>query len=396
MKKLFLLLCIGAAFLSASDGLAAYINWTNWTSANTGPAGSVTGTISLNNGTIIEVRYSGDVTFAQLGSGTNYWIEKTPPPYTGNTIVDNSPTASEVIALSRSSITNTLTFTPAVTDPIIAIVSLGRPTIEVSYSFNTSFTLLSEGEGYWGKDADGVQIEGNTLKGEEFHGVIQFIGTISSISWVSSPVEYWHGFTVGVAKTAPPVAICQDVIVSTDPNTCSAKASVDGGSFDPDGGEITLEQTPPGPYDLGDTDVTLTVTDDSGASGTCDATVTVIDEEDPIIFSVTASPNKLWPPNHKMVPVTVAVNAMDNCDSACQILSVQSNETFNGIGDGNTAPDWLVTSALTVYLRAERSGGSTSRIYTITVDCADNIGNSATETVEVTVPHDKGKKNNKK
>ena len=197
-------------------------------------------------------------------------------------------------------------------------------------------------------------------------------------------------------QNTPPVAICQDVTVSTEAGLCTANASIDDGSFDPDGDEITLEQAPPGPYDLGDTDVTLTVTDDKDASDTCDATVTVVDEEAPVISSVSANPNKLWPPNHKMVPVTVAVDATDNCDSVCQIISVTSNEPVNGLGDGNTAPDWVITGDLTVKLRAERSGKGNGRIYTITVECADSSGNNSTDTAKVTVPHDKGKKNNQK
>jgi hypothetical protein len=191
-----------------------------------------------------------------------------------------------------------------------------------------------------------------------------------------------------------PVAVCDDVIVLTDPGLCTADASVDDGSFDPDGDPITLDQTPSGPYDLGDTDVTLTVTDEEGLSDECAATVTVVDEQDPVISSLSASPNKLWPPNHKFVPVTVAVDASDNCDFACQIISVASNEPVNGLGDGNTAPDWTITGDLTVKLRAERSGKGNGRVYTITVECADSSENSSTDTVTVTVPHDKGKKKN--
>ena len=195
-----------------------------------------------------------------------------------------------------------------------------------------------------------------------------------------------------VVTNQPPVAQCKDVTIPTGPSTCvAATASVDNGSSDSDEDLITLDQSPPGPYSLGDTDVTLTVTDDKGATDTCDATVTVVDEEKPVITSVSANPNKLWPPNHKMVTVNVAVDATDNCDSACQVISVESNEPVNGLGNGNTSPDWLITGDLTVKLRAERSGGGTSRIYTITVECIDNSGNSANETVEVTVPHDNGK-----
>ena len=189
----------------------------------------------------------------------------------------------------------------------------------------------------------------------------------------------------------PPVAICQDVSVLTEPGVCSADASVDDGSFDPDEGEITLGQIPFGPYGLGDTDVTLTVTDDKGASESCGATVTVVDQEAPVISLVSAYPNVLWPPNHKMVPVVLEGDATDNCESACQIISVSSNESV-----GKTSPDWIITGDLTVKLRAERFGKGHGREYSITVECTDKSGNSSTATEKVIVPHDKGKKKNKK
>ena len=65
-----------------------------------------------------------------------------------------------------------------------------------------------------------------------------------------------------------------------------------------------------------------------------------------------------------------------SCDPTpiCRIVSVASNEPVNGAGDGNTAPDWEITGALTVNLRAERSGQGVGRLYTITVRCVDLLG----------------------
>jgi hypothetical protein len=81
----------------------------------------------------------------------------------------------------------------------------------------------------------------------------------------------------------PPVAKCKNVTVSAGAN-CTAMASIDNGSYDPDSGDtITLAQTPPGPYSLGDTVVTLTVTDNHGASSTSTSTVTVKDTTKPVI-----------------------------------------------------------------------------------------------------------------
>jgi hypothetical protein len=62
-----------------------------------------------------------------------------------------------------------------------------------------------------------------------------------------------------------------------------APEDVDNGSYDPDGDPITLSLSPAGSYPLGDTPVTLTVTDDSGEVGTCTATITVVDTTPPEI-----------------------------------------------------------------------------------------------------------------
>ena len=192
----------------------------------------------------------------------------------------------------------------------------------------------------------------------------------------------------------PPVALCQDRNVSAN-GSCQANASVNNGAYDPDGDPITLTQEPSGPYGLGSTGVTLTATDSNGASASCSATVTVVDTTPPTITSVTVSPNTLWPPNHKMVPMKVTATTSDNCTVApvCKIVAVTSNEPVNGTGDGDTAPDWEITGNLTVNLRAERSGGGSGRVYSITTQCADAAGNSSTpQSVTITVPHDQGKK----
>jgi hypothetical protein len=95
-----------------------------------------------------------------------------------------------------------------------------------------------------------------------------------------------------------------------------------------------------------------------------------------------------------MVNVTVSYDVTDNCalpPDSCT-LSVTSNEPVNGKGDGDTAPDWIVLDDHHVLLRAERAGNGNGRIYTITITCTDSGGNSSTEEVEVTVPHDRGRR----
>ncbi len=191
-----------------------------------------------------------------------------------------------------------------------------------------------------------------------------------------------------------PVARCKDVTVSADEDGQGhvTAEEVDNGSYDPDGDTITLSLNPAGPYPLGDTTVTLTVTDDKGLCDQCTAIVTVVDETPPVIYDIIAYPYVLWPPNHKMVEVTVEVDAEDNCDPdpLCIIVEVTCNEPINGPGDGNTEPDWEIVGDLNVLLRAERSGSGSGRIYEILVVCIDASENATPGTVYVTVPHDQG------
>lgn len=131
----------------------------------------------------------------------------------------------------------------------------------------------------------------------------------------------------------------------------------------------------------------------SASDARFDVSTCAADVTPPVIQSVTASPNTLWPPNHKLVPVTVTTVATDNCTSApaCAISSISSNEPVNGKGDGNTAPDYFITGANTALLRAERAGPGSGRVYTVGVTCADAAGNRSTSYTTVTVPHDQGK-----
>jgi hypothetical protein len=100
-----------------------------------------------------------------------------------------------------------------------------------------------------------------------------------------SGIPFLPSFTKGtitVEANSPPVAVCQNVTVPAGPG-CEAMASVDNGSFDPDGGSVTITQDPPGPYPLGQTIVTLIVADENCTADTCQAVVTVEDTTPPVV-----------------------------------------------------------------------------------------------------------------
>lgn len=98
-----------------------------------------------------------------------------------------------------------------------------------------------------------------------------------------------------------------------------------------------------------------------------------------------ANPSSLWPPNHKMVNVTVNYTAADSCGAVAPVscsLSISSNE--------GSSLDWSVVDAHHVQLRAEREGNGDGRTYTVTITCTDTAGSSSNAAVTVTVAHDQG------
>jgi rhamnogalacturonan endolyase len=147
-------------------------------------------------------------------------------------------------------------------------------------------------------------------------------------------------------------------------------------------------------FALGTTTVVVTATDAAGNTATGSFTVTVVDTTGPVFQSLTASPNTLLVPNHKMVPVTLTAQVADAVDAALDthIIGVTSNEPVEGSGDGSTSPDWEVTGNLTLNLRAEREGDGQGRVYTITVESRDDSGNSNVQTVTVSVPKSQSQK----
>ncbi len=154
---------------------------------------------------------------------------------------------------------------------------------------------------------------------------------------------------------------------------------------------ITQSVAPGTPLPLGITPVTINVTDAAGNRSSCVTNVSVGGAAALSITSASANPNVLWPPNHKMVDVAVTVSTAGACGGAatCRITGVSSNEPSEGAGVGNLAPDWEIVAPLLLKLRAERAGSDGERVYTITITCVDDSGNSSTKDVLVTVPHDR-------
>jgi hypothetical protein len=148
----------------------------------------------------------------------------------------------------------------------------------------------------------------------------------------------------------------------------------------------------PAVFVLGTTSVTFAATDASGNASMCQAPVTVVDTT-PATISVRLSRSTLWPPNHKLVPVSASLTVGDACGStAVELVSITSSEPDDGGGDGHTSNDIqgaeFGTADVTFLLRAERSGSSPEgRVYTVVYRVTDGSGNVSLATAIVRVPH---------
>jgi FG-GAP repeat len=222
----------------------------------------------------------------------------------------------------------------------------------------------------------------------------------------SAGVGSGAAFLVLLTANRPPDADAgPDQSVECTDHTATSIVLDGSGSTDPDGDALSYEwrdgtnavvattAVVTVSVPLGSEVFTLTVADGKGELDSDTVTVTVQDTTAPSL-SVSLSPSVLWPPNHKLAPVAAQVTVTDACDPAPQVVlvSITSNESDNGLGDGETVDDVqdasLGTDDRAFQLRAERGGTGFDRVYTVTYRATDHSGNVATASAQVRVPHD--------
>jgi outer membrane protein assembly factor BamB len=141
--------------------------------------------------------------------------------------------------------------------------------------------------------------------------------------------------------------------------------------------------------------LTLRINDGVNPAVSSNIVINIIDGMAPTLQPISSA-NILWPPNHQMVDIRIDVNAADNSGLPVAITAeVASNELIEGLGDGDTAPDWTepwvdqAAGIISLQLRAERGGSGSGRVYFVTITATDPSGNSSQAIVEIIVPHDK-------
>jgi len=167
--------------------------------------------------------------------------------------------------------------------------------------------------------------------------------------------------TVTVVDNQNPVAVCQNITVQLDGtgNAAITAAQVDGGSSDNCGFTLGVSRSAFTCADVGGNTVTLTVTDSSGNSDTCTATVTVEDVEDPVAVCQNIAVQLDGTGNIAITAAQVDGGSSDNCGFTLGVSP--SAFTCDDVGDN--------TVTLTV---TDSSGNVDTCAATVTVEDVEN------------------------
>lgn len=248
--------------------------------------------------------------------------------------------------------------------------------------------------------ASGFSIDG---KGYIGAGKILYVTSYGYVSYTAT-LDFWE---YEPADTTPDQFIFNyetdvelNTVITSNTITVSginapAPIRVEGGTYAINGGlytsetgkvnngdTVTVQQTSSGNY--------LTTTEATLSIGEVSDTFSVITKEESIItLNPVADKTILWPPNNKMVPVTIQANAHDSSGKPVVLTAtVSCNEPARLGRDWTTPVINQKTGVIFLALRAIRLGNVAGRIYTITITATGTDGNSAAKTVTVTVPHD--------
>ncbi|MEO1029819.1 MAG: HYR domain-containing protein [Bacteroidota bacterium] len=187
-----------------------------------------------------------------------------------------------------------------------------------------------------------------------------FTGFCTGNCGIVNPITFITGGTVQI--NTPPTAVCTDISVNLDSagNATITPDMVDGGSTDDNVGfTLSLDKSNFTCADVGANTVTLTVTDTGGATDSCTANVTVVDNTPPILV---ISPPAITVNNEPglcgaNITVPPPVSVSDNCSYT---LTNDFNGTTDASGyyEGTTIVRWRAT---------DPSGNTTTRVVFITV-----------------------------
>lgn len=192
MKKSILASLLMMAFVNVANAALPTVSWTDWT-------GNATGTFIQNSSTV-NVTYTGQWNW--IDTDANIFNQVSTSFTSAN--VTNTPGGHNTIAMvGGQDGVNTISFSQAVINPVIALWSVGQWGVPVSFNFLNSptFSVTSQGAGHWGGGS--LVQSGYSVTGFEGNGLLEFKGSYNSISFTTPNYENYYGITVGAFTTAP-------------------------------------------------------------------------------------------------------------------------------------------------------------------------------------------------
>lgn len=202
---------------------------------------------------------------------------------------------------------------------------------------------------------------------------------------------------IGLDLEVPCVLTCpENIEVNSSPGMCGANVNFAAATTG-NCGTVSYDKQPGSFFPVGTTTVNVNTT----SGQTCSLTVTVKDNQPPVINTVSDPVALLWPPNHKYQTLEMAgyiTSVTDNCGNNIlpenvTITKVTSDEPENmpGDADGNTIKDIrIAANCKSVSLRRERNEFGNGRVYTIHLAVSDAAGNIGNAVIKVYVPANQG------
>jgi len=182
--------------LLAGSAAQAHVVWTQWATNFAGSAGSV------------GVTYTGEASGLIFPGGGSFQGYIPNSSFTGGPVTNVPTDANGAIKLlgggGDDAVTDTVTFSQALLNPVFLIWSLGQGGLPTSFVFQGSPSISVVAGGPTSQYGGGpLQLISPTAVGVEGNGVLQFHGSVTSIAWTNPSREDYYAFTVGNVVPEP-------------------------------------------------------------------------------------------------------------------------------------------------------------------------------------------------
>jgi YVTN family beta-propeller protein len=336
------------------------------------PDGAAAYVTNFNSNSISVIDTAGQAVISTFSAGSRPW----------GIVIGPAPNPPPVLTSDQASVTvnegqtaaNTGTVSDAAHNTVTLTASVG--------------TVVNNGDGTWSWSflaSEPIPSQTVTITGNDGHG-----GTGST------------SFTLMVNDVPPSILS----VTNNGPITVGGSATITVNAADATGGNDPLSYefdcNNDGIFEIGPQagntaacsfataglhTVNVRVTDGEGGVTLGSTTVTVNLD----CSHATASPNLIWPPNHKLVPIQLSGVANPGGGAvAFTVTGIFQDEPVHSGGSGNTGPDGTGVGTSTPSVRAERDGGGDGRVYHIFFTAANGAGASCAGAVTVGVPKSQG------